>query len=444
MDPTDILIKFKTEADTAGAVQTTAAVESTTVAVDQAEDATRKLQQAEDLAEAKRRVSARSLTVQSGEMKNLGNVANQVGFQITDFAVQVQGGQSAITALSQQLPQAIGAIQQLGTGVGGLSGALSSAVGGGTAFSLVATELAIGGKLAADAYVKMSEALRNADNAIQNFKNSMVTAGERLRSLEESARSLEVADAFKEGTEEAKKFNAELERSNRLRQAQQSLAETTARISGAGPAELAALAAQGQADQLQADLRAAEARKTQAQEAYLAQTSVVNQARAPGQSGADLAAAEQKLKELEDLIASTTADVVNLAAVNTVKLQEAGINATQTVSDAAEAGFTGIGTDLSLKIQELAAKPGAIIDESLTQARASIAEILSDSKITLDEIPKLEKTIRQLAQSSVSGSQETQGLLTRTLNQLESLRAENNTLSGRLSNLEQQSTGGGN
>jgi len=88
----------------------------------------------------------------TGGVKNLGMVATQVGYQVTDFATQVSMGTSAITAFAMQAPQAIAALTQFGGASGGLKEIMMSTVSTGTVFSLVATEIAIGAKPAIDEY----------------------------------------------------------------------------------------------------------------------------------------------------------------------------------------------------------------------------------------------------------------------------------------------------
>lgn len=56
----------------------------------------------------------------TGGMRNMGHVIGQAGFQMQDFAVQVQSGTSALTALSQQGSQFLGVF---GTG-GAIAGAI--------------------------------------------------------------------------------------------------------------------------------------------------------------------------------------------------------------------------------------------------------------------------------------------------------------------------------
>lgn len=69
--------------------------------------------------------------------RNFGGVIGQAGFQIQDFAVQVQSGTSALTALSQQGSQLLGAF--------GTAGAIAGAV---LTIGLLATQLLTGGDAA--------------------------------------------------------------------------------------------------------------------------------------------------------------------------------------------------------------------------------------------------------------------------------------------------------
>jgi hypothetical protein len=65
----------------------------------------------------------------SGGLRNFGEIARQAGFQVGDFAVQVQGGTSVLTAFVQQGSQIAGAFGPLGAvigAVGAVVGALAS------------------------------------------------------------------------------------------------------------------------------------------------------------------------------------------------------------------------------------------------------------------------------------------------------------------------------
>ena len=434
----DLEIKIKTEADTSG-------LDRAKQSLTGVEDATRKLQQAEDVAEAKRRVNARSLTAASGQLKNLGSVANQVGFQVTDFAVQVQGGQSAITALSQQLPQAIGALQQLGGGAGGVAGALSSAISGGTAFSLIATGLAIGGKLAADAYFAMSDAVNASDNAVENFKNTLIPAEERLRNIKAIMRQEGAAARFLEDAEAAKLLNAELAHTNELTQARDSLAATQARIGGAGANQTAVQGVQQLAGQFERDQAAAIARKDAAQNAFANQQLVV-QAIPDGSSAAELEAAQAKLKELEDNVATTTRAVVKLGEINAIKLEEAGVEATDEVTKAAEAAFTKSAETLKTQLEQIQAKEGAATSAAVIASLKQVNQMLADGKVTGEEVGKLGGALQLFRQSMEAGTQETQrqlnDLIALTQNQaaaLASSRSAIDTLINSVGKLQLQS-----
>lgn len=57
---------------------------------------------------------AATATKSSGGMRNFGSIAQQAGYQIGDFAVQVGSGTSALQALGQQAPQLLGAFGMWG------------------------------------------------------------------------------------------------------------------------------------------------------------------------------------------------------------------------------------------------------------------------------------------------------------------------------------------
>ena len=68
-----------------------------------------------------------SAVTQSGvSMRNTGMLANNIGYQLQDFAVQVGMGTSALRAFAQQAPQAISALTMAGVVTGNWSIALSA------------------------------------------------------------------------------------------------------------------------------------------------------------------------------------------------------------------------------------------------------------------------------------------------------------------------------
>lgn len=86
-----------------------------------------------------------------GSMRSFQGIAQQAGYQIGDFAVQVQGGTSAVVAFSQQGSQLLG--------VFGAYGAVAGAA------------LAIGAPLAAS-FFKIGEGAEDAEKAIEAFEEA--------------------------------------------------------------------------------------------------------------------------------------------------------------------------------------------------------------------------------------------------------------------------------
>lgn len=110
-----------------------------------------------------------------GSTRNLGNIVGQAGFQLQDFAVQVQGGTSALTALSQQGSQFLGLF---GTG-GAIAGAVL-AVG-----ALAAGFLGIGEnakeaqKSAEDAFKGMTAAAEATRKVVADINDLFATTAQR-------------------------------------------------------------------------------------------------------------------------------------------------------------------------------------------------------------------------------------------------------------------------
>lgn len=99
-------IQIDTRANTSGAKQAEQAIDAVSSASRQAETASA--------------AAAAASTKQAAGTSRVGQVASQAGFQVQDFAVQVAGGTSALTAMAQQAPQFLGVF---GPG-GAIAGAL--------------------------------------------------------------------------------------------------------------------------------------------------------------------------------------------------------------------------------------------------------------------------------------------------------------------------------
>jgi hypothetical protein len=105
----------------------------------------------------------------AGQARNFGGIVGQAGFQLQDFAVQVQGGTSALTALSQQGSQFLGAF---GT-VGAIAGAILTVGILASRFGQVES--------ATDAAKRSTEAYATAVEKLRGLLESAAQAAHRLR-----------------------------------------------------------------------------------------------------------------------------------------------------------------------------------------------------------------------------------------------------------------------
>lgn len=111
----------------------------------------------------------------AGRFGNLRNVVGQAGFQLQDFAVQVQSGTSALTALSQQGSQFLG--------VFGTAGAAAGAI---LTVGILVTQILRGGdatKAWTDALKAQQDAFKNATDAAQSWRNGLASEAERVVQL---------------------------------------------------------------------------------------------------------------------------------------------------------------------------------------------------------------------------------------------------------------------
>jgi len=99
-------IQIDTRANISGAKQAESAMDAVTASTKRTEAAST--------------TAAAASTKQAASTSRVGQVAGQAGFQVQDFAVQIAGGTSALTAMTQQAPQFLGVF---GPG-GAIAGAL--------------------------------------------------------------------------------------------------------------------------------------------------------------------------------------------------------------------------------------------------------------------------------------------------------------------------------
>lgn len=147
--------------------------------------------------------------------KNVGTTIGQVGFQVQDFAVQVGGGTSALTAFAQQGSQLLGIF---GPG-GAVAGALL-AIGaiGVRAFSSMREE-------ATKFNIDVETAANNAaSNAADSFQESLDAINQ---SIEQAAA---LSQGYDQTRESAVRYaTSSLENSEKIRQAEQLIAEALGR-----------------------------------------------------------------------------------------------------------------------------------------------------------------------------------------------------------------------
>lgn len=209
-DPTDILLKLKTEGDTSGAEKVSGALRDT-----RSEE--QKMQAAADVAEAKRRQHLVTQNEVTASTARMGMVVNQVGYQVTDFATQVSMGTSAVQAFAQQAPQAIGVVTQFGDGLKLSGGAVISF---GTAISLLATEVAVGAQMMYSQYKASMSEWEATNKRIKESNEAIKRAGEWLAEQEHLTRLQLIAAEHKNIADQIQRQADQLARVNELRGAQ--------------------------------------------------------------------------------------------------------------------------------------------------------------------------------------------------------------------------------
>ena len=73
-------------------------------------------------------VTAKAMKQATASTKRFGNVAQNVGYQVQDMAVQIQGGVDPMRAMSQQLPQMLVGFGAWGAAIGVVTALLPTLV----------------------------------------------------------------------------------------------------------------------------------------------------------------------------------------------------------------------------------------------------------------------------------------------------------------------------
>jgi hypothetical protein len=356
-------------------------------------------QRAADLVEAKARAGTRVLAEQGQQVKNLGGFVTQAGFQLTDFAVQVQGGTSAITAFAQQFPQLVGAVTQSGLDLSSVGeDILSMAIDGGTALSIIGTAVAIGVKLAADAYDDMTEAQDNLTEAVK-------------RNAEQAEASAAVTQAKNTGGNVAAAEGNQLAvaTANKLAEAK-GLLDASTGVAEAAAAELATKNAlldneRQKNDEFSDAFKEANANYKQALDA--------NEA-----AKLDLQLQQQKYDvALQTISAQTDASLSTL---------QTGVAAAQT--EAAK-------QTLAI-LQQKAAAEGGNISSNMQQAIADLSKALADGVVRANESPLVTDAINQMRASREGADQKIVTALTSLTTQQENVLRTVPSLTARIEAME--------
>jgi chromosome segregation ATPase len=127
--------------------------------------------------------AAAATNAASASTSKIGSLAGQAGFQIQDFAIQVSGGTSALTAFSQQAPQLLGTFGPTGAIAGALIavGAIATKV-----FLTMAENAAMTGEAMEDMSEKLKEAFDDqAKKSIEDFNAKLQNQTNIAQSLRE-------------------------------------------------------------------------------------------------------------------------------------------------------------------------------------------------------------------------------------------------------------------
>jgi hypothetical protein len=222
-------IEIKTTADTSGAQQAQRAMDDLHAPTKKVSEVfTTATMSAADTEEALKRVSSKAKPA-GQDIAGMGRLATQAGFQITDFAVQVQGGQSAITAFSQQFPQLIGAVQTSGIELKTLgAGILSMSVGIGTAISLGAVAAGIGIQMVTAEYQKMTAAQDAAKKSAEANKKTLEGLADARQRVLNQQREEAIARLYRQQADDLERQENAMKRMAEIRAAEGALAGATA------------------------------------------------------------------------------------------------------------------------------------------------------------------------------------------------------------------------
>jgi hypothetical protein len=428
----DIKIGIQTQADTAGidkavvsltgldaaATQTANTSEKMTKSIFGVAPALASEQQAQDLVIAKRRQADRAAKAAAGNMQNFGMVVNQVGYQVTDFAIQTQMGTSAITAFAQQAPQAIGAITSLGKG---FKFSWSAAIGAGTAIGVFATAAAVGLQMAAREWDAMRAAQDKAKKSAEDYQEALKFMRQQQALLAQQVRLDFVTQNYKEQTEYLERQVELLKQVNEIRAAQgdtaaaqANLAVTQARNAGGdvfgAQANALAVGVENQVDQLQSKLSESKAALAEAVQGFDTANAVLAELRRRDDMYGD---AYKEADEKYNAALDAKAAAEQRLATDR-KLYEEGLAALQantaaelsTLTTGAIAAVTESAKTTLAAIQQQAADSGGNLSSSARESMVGLEKILADGIVKLEEMTRLREAMDRIRVSREGADKE--------------------------------------
>jgi hypothetical protein len=356
-----------------------------------------------------------------GGVKNLGGFVTQAGFQVTDFAVQVQGGTNAITAFSQQFPQLIGSVQQSGLELGKIKGGLASLpIDIGTAISLGAVAIGIGSKLAVDAYDAMRKAQDELTAAQKRGVEQLIFQQVQQQALVNQERVDFIEQHYARQNAELEKKIRNLERiaeltgaQNTTAAAQAAAAVAAAQATGgnvaAAQGNALAVGVQGQVNAVQGELAKAEAAAAKAAEDLAKANTLLGEFRSRNDQFSD------EFKKADANFVKATDANVNAQADLDLQRQkyELALQAIEAANDGNLASFkAGVDQAQTRAAQETlatmeakVAELGGNVSSNFQQALNDLRTALLDGVVKANESPLVADAINQLRASREGADQ---------------------------------------
>jgi hypothetical protein len=375
----------------------------------------------------------RGAKTQTAGMQNLSTMFQQVGYQVTDFALQTQMGTSAITAFAQQAPQAIGAITQFGQG---LKFSWDAAIGLGTGVGIIATALSVASTVAVREWGKMEAAQKRASDSAEQYKRNLETMAQRQKDLNNLTRLEFITQFYREGAEYLERQAAALDRINGVRAAQGSteLAQAQAAVQQAlntggnvtaARANVIEVGALNDIDSAESQLAAAEAKTVAAaQELEKANTVMAETGRQFGEFSDQYIQASEAFRKAQEADSEAKLDLG--AQQQKFELAKQAILATagtaiDTLQAETQTQLTEQAETVRQELQNKAAEMGGNISSSMREGLAGLEKILADGVIQPDEMIRLQEAMdrvrvsREGADQRIMNGMNSLSLITETL-----------------------------